>query len=124
MILDAAKLANLNVLSFMHDTTAGMVAPCLLLNKLHSQCKRALWCVWCQSRFGLSSPFCTAALQFGVQQRGFNNETNVVVFDMGSSKLEVGVFTFTPRPEEPDANKKRKMDAVGLGMCGVVLALR
>uniref|UniRef100_A0A7S1J4F0 Uncharacterized protein n=2 Tax=Eutreptiella gymnastica TaxID=73025 RepID=A0A7S1J4F0_9EUGL len=84
MIVEAAELANLNVLSLMHDTTA-------------------------------------AALQYGVQQRGFKKPTTAVVFDMGSSKLEVGVFQFTPSLED-DGKKTKKMDSVGLGMLTVLAA--
>ena len=38
-----------------------------------------------------------AALQFGMQRRGFGNDTvHVVIFDMGATKTEVGVYTFSP----------------------------
>uniref|UniRef100_A0A7S1J2M0 Heat shock protein 70 n=1 Tax=Eutreptiella gymnastica TaxID=73025 RepID=A0A7S1J2M0_9EUGL len=38
-----------------------------------------------------------AALQYGISRRGFSELTNVVVFDMGAAKTEVGVFTFHPK---------------------------
>lgn len=64
---------------------------------------------------GAPPPPFTAALQFGVQQRGFDALTNVAVFDVGSSKTEVGVFTFGPKAEE---KKSKTFDSVGLGTCG------
>ena len=37
------------------------------------------------------------ALQYGVQNRGFGNATkHVLVYDMGASKAEAGVYTFSP----------------------------
>ncbi|KNH08712.1 hypothetical protein XU18_0832 [Perkinsela sp. CCAP 1560/4] len=37
------------------------------------------------------------ALQYGVQNRGFGSMTkNVLILDMGASKTEVGIYTFTP----------------------------
>jgi molecular chaperone DnaK (HSP70) len=54
------------------------------------------------------------ALQYGMQKRGFGNDTvNVVIYDMGSTKTEVGVYRFSP-PEEPKDGKKVKL-AVSLG---------
>ena len=47
-------------------------------------------------------PF-TAGLQYGISRRGFSELTNVVVFDMGAAKTEVGVFTF--HPKEVNASK-------------------
>ena len=39
------------------------------------------------------------ALQYGLQNRGFGNETvHVLIFDMGSTRTEVGVYTFSPPP--------------------------
>lgn len=44
-------------------------------------------------------PTTATALQFGMQQQGFGNETkHVIIYDMGSTKTEVGVFTFTETP--------------------------
>ncbi|CUG89677.1 unnamed protein product [Bodo saltans] len=54
------------------------------------------------------------ALQYGMQKRGFGNETvNVVIYDMGSTKTEVGVYRYSP-PEERKDGKKVKV-AVSLG---------
>lgn len=54
------------------------------------------------------------ALQFGMQRRGFGNDTvNVVIFDMGATKTEVGVYRFTP-PVEPKDGKRLKL-AVSMG---------
>eukprot|EP01061_Rhynchopus_euleeides_P039178 TRINITY_DN6722_c1_g4_i1.p1 TRINITY_DN6722_c1_g4~~TRINITY_DN6722_c1_g4_i1.p1 ORF type:complete len:794 (+),score=437.93 TRINITY_DN6722_c1_g4_i1:263-2644(+) len=48
-----------------------------------------------------------AALQYGVQRRGFGNQTaNVVIYDMGASRTEVGVFRFTA-PLEVNGKPKR-----------------
>eukprot|EP01012_Entosiphon_sulcatum_P055630 TRINITY_DN7788_c0_g1_i1.p1 TRINITY_DN7788_c0_g1~~TRINITY_DN7788_c0_g1_i1.p1 ORF type:complete len:791 (+),score=188.43 TRINITY_DN7788_c0_g1_i1:3339-5711(+) len=77
-ILDAAKMANLNILSLMDVTTA-------------------------------------VALQYGVQRRGFGesfNQTNVVIFDIGASKLEVGVFGFFP-PVNVSGKKVKTAEAFG-----------
>lgn len=48
------------------------------------------------------------ALQFGIQRRGFGNETAIlVVYDMGTSSTEVGVFRF--RPTTPPAKGQVKL---------------
>eukprot|EP00760_Papus_ankaliazontas_P001077 PhM_4_TR10379/c0_g1_i1/m.84004/K09486/HYOU1; hypoxia up-regulated 1 len=49
------------------------------------------------------------ALQYAVQNRGFQNRTvNIVVYDMGTSRTEVGVYTISP-PEKG----ARKADSMG-----------
>ena len=49
---------------------------------------------------GLVSGTQAAALQYGVQRRGFGNTTTTVaVYDMGASHTEVGIYQFTA-PEE------------------------
>lgn len=54
------------------------------------------------------------ALQFGMQKRGFGNDTvNVVIYDMGATKTEVGVYRFSP-PPQPKNNEKLKL-AVSMG---------
>ncbi|KAJ9468318.1 Heat shock 70 kDa protein 17 [Diplonema papillatum] len=59
---------------------------------------------------GFITPTLSAALQYGVQRRGFENDTvHLVVYDMGSSKTEVGVFRFSPA--EVDAKGKPKKGA-------------
>eukprot|EP01064_Diplonema_japonicum_P033830 TRINITY_DN6781_c0_g2_i1.p1 TRINITY_DN6781_c0_g2~~TRINITY_DN6781_c0_g2_i1.p1 ORF type:complete len:844 (+),score=297.18 TRINITY_DN6781_c0_g2_i1:39-2570(+) len=56
---------------------------------------------------GLMSSTLSAALQYGVQKRGFGNETvNLMIYDMGASRTEVGLYRFTP-PEEVDGKPKR-----------------
>eukprot|EP01059_Diplonema_ambulator_P018081 TRINITY_DN3024_c1_g1_i1.p1 TRINITY_DN3024_c1_g1~~TRINITY_DN3024_c1_g1_i1.p1 ORF type:complete len:841 (+),score=324.51 TRINITY_DN3024_c1_g1_i1:98-2620(+) len=56
---------------------------------------------------GLMSNTLAAALQYGVQRRGFGNETlNIVIYDMGASRTEVGVFRFSP-PQEENGKPKR-----------------
>ena len=47
-----------------------------------------------------------AALQYGVQRRGFGNQTTtIVIYDMGASRTEVGVYRFT---EATEVNGKPK----------------
>lgn len=53
------------------------------------------------------------ALQFGMGRRGFGNDTyNVLVYDMGATKAEVGVYTFTPTPQPKEGRVKL---AISLG---------
>mmetsp|Transcript_6264 Transcript_6264/g.6973 ORF Transcript_6264/g.6973 Transcript_6264/m.6973 type:complete len:767 (+) Transcript_6264:52-2352(+) len=55
---------------------------------------------------GLMHSTTAAALQFGMQRRGFGNDTvHVVIYDMGSTKTEVGVYRFSP-PLPPKAGEK------------------
>jgi molecular chaperone DnaK (HSP70) len=54
-----------------------------------------------------------AALQFGMQRRGFGNDTvNVVIFDMGATKTEVGVYTFSP-PVHPKEGRIKLAVSMG-----------
>lgn len=54
------------------------------------------------------------ALQYGMQKRGFGNDTvNVIIYDMGATKTEVGVYRFSP-PVHPKDGKKIKL-AVSMG---------
>lgn len=54
------------------------------------------------------------ALQYGMQRRGFGNDTvNVVIFDMGSTKTEVGVYRFSPQVLPTNGSKVKL--AISLG---------
>ena len=54
-----------------------------------------------------------AALTLGLQNRGFDKPTNVVVFDMGSTHTEASLFTFLP-PVVPSGGKRSSIaDALG-----------
>lgn len=62
---------------------------------------------------GLMHSTTAAALQFGIQNRGFGNETiYLAVFDMGSVAAEVGVYRI--RPTEPPKEGRMRL-AVSLG---------
>lgn len=47
----------------------------------------------------LTHPTTAAAIQFGMNRRGFGNETvHVLVLDVGAAHVDAGVYTFTPPP--------------------------
>ncbi|CCW68963.1 unnamed protein product [Phytomonas sp. Hart1] len=52
---------------------------------------------------GLIHPTTAAAFYYGVRHRGFGNQTrNIVVFDIGSTHTEAGLFTFSPPEKSGD----------------------
>jgi molecular chaperone DnaK (HSP70) len=64
---------------------------------------------------GALHPTTATALYFGMSQQGFGNETkHVLIYDMGSTKTEVGVFTFSAAPPPPPGEKRVKL-AYSLG---------
>lgn len=75
-ILEAARLAGMNVLGLMHSTTA-------------------------------------AALYYGVRRRGLGNKTiNLLVYDIGGTHTEVGIYKFSP-PNNKTGKKVKIAESFG-----------
>lgn len=62
------------------------------------------------------------ALQYGIQKRGFDNETvNVVIYDMGATRTEVGVYTFSP-PVVKKGQKVKMSESYGVMTTRAIVA--
>ncbi|KAH8604272.1 putative Hsp70 protein [Trypanosoma vivax] len=65
------------------------------------------------STFGLMHSTTATALYYGIRRRGFGNKTvHLLVYDMGSTHTEVGVYKFSPPEERPD-KKVKNLDSFG-----------
>lgn len=64
---------------------------------------------------GLMHHTTAAAMQYGVQRRGFGNNTvNLIICDMGASRLEIGVYQFHPwDPTQAGDSKVKAKDVLG-----------
>ncbi|KEG13001.1 hypoxia up-regulated 1 [Trypanosoma grayi] len=62
---------------------------------------------------GLMHSTTAAALYYGVRRRGFGNKTiHLLVYDIGSTHTEVGIYKFTP-PETQTGKKTKSSDSFG-----------
>ena len=56
---------------------------------------------------GLIHVTTAVALQYGIQNRGFEKPITMMVYDMGAYKTDAGVYTFTPPPDESERKGKK-----------------
>ncbi|CCD12481.1 unnamed protein product, partial [Trypanosoma congolense IL3000] len=62
---------------------------------------------------GLMHSTTASALYYGIRRRGFGNRTvNVLIYDIGSTHTEVGVFKFSPPVQQP-GKRVRNVDSFG-----------